>query len=187
MRSIDCVMLVCCAVVTLGGSAFAQDKSSDGGVTMASTVGQWWQMLNKSFVDAAEALPEDKWAFKPSGGAFDNVRTFAEQVKHVACANEAFFLEVEHKDPPPHCEAGGPNPAKTKAELLQYLRQSFAQVNDVIAKMTPANALDPAGGPYGGASTRLGLATLAVWHASDHYGQIVLYLRMNGIVPPASR
>ena len=50
-----------------------------------------------------------------------------------------------------------------------------------------ANALEPAGGPYGGQSTRLGLTTLAVWHASDHYGQLVIYLRMNGIVPPASR
>ncbi|PYR94599.1 MAG: hypothetical protein DMF84_05465 [Acidobacteria bacterium] len=56
-----------------------------------------------------------------------------------------------------------------------------------IAQMTPANALEAAGGRYGGSSTRLGLATLAVWHASDHYGQIVTYLRMNGIVPPASR
>ena len=53
--------------------------------------------------------------------------------------------------------------------------------------MTPANALEPASGPYGGESTRLGLTTLAVWHASDHYGQLVVYLRMNGIVPPASQ
>jgi uncharacterized damage-inducible protein DinB len=53
--------------------------------------------------------------------------------------------------------------------------------------MTSANALDPAGGPYGGQSTRLGLTTLAVWHASDHYGQLVVYLRLNGIVPPASQ
>ena len=53
--------------------------------------------------------------------------------------------------------------------------------------MTPANALEPAGGPYGGMSTRLGLTTLAVWHASDHYGQLAVYLRMNGVVPPASQ
>jgi uncharacterized damage-inducible protein DinB len=144
-------------------------------------------MLEKSFVDLAEAMPEEKWTFKPSGGAFDNVRTFAEQVKHVACANEAFASEVDHKEPPPACDTGGPNPAKSKAEILRYLRQSFTQVNEVFAKMTPGNALDAAGGPYGGPSTRLGLATLAVWHASDHYGQLVVYLRMNGIVPPASR
>jgi uncharacterized damage-inducible protein DinB len=187
MRLMHRFVLVLCAVATLAGTAAAQEKSSSGTATMASTIGQWWQMLTKSFVDAAEAMPEEKWAFKPSGGAFDNVRTFAEQVKHVACANEAFFLEVEHRDPPPNCETGGPNPAKTKAELVQYLRDSFAQLNQVITQMTPANALEAAGGRYGGPSTRLGLATLAVWHASDHYGQIVIYLRMNGIVPPASR
>jgi len=168
-------------------TAAAQASPAAPAATMASTTGQWWKMLEKSFVDLAEAMPEEKWTFKPSGGAFDNVRTFAEQVKHVACANEAFASEVDHKEPPPACETGGPNPAKSKAEILRYLRQSFTQVNEVFAKMTPGNALDAAGGPYGGPSTRLGLATLAVWHASDHYGQLVVYLRMNGIVPPASR
>ena len=182
------VLLVGCAMIATAQNAAAQDSSAGrGSASMASTVGQWWQMLDKSFVGLAEAMPEEKWTFKPSGGAFDNVRSFAEQVKHVACANEAFALEVQHKDPPPNCETGGPNPAKTKAELLQYLRQSFTQVNDIISGMTPANALEAAGGRYGGSSTRLGLATLAVWHASDHYGQLVIYLRMNGIVPPASR
>jgi len=168
-------------------TAAAQASPAAPAATMASTTGQRWKMLEKSFVDLAEAMPEEKWPFKPSGGAFDNVRTFAEQVKHVACANEAFASEVDHKEPPPACDTGGPNPAKSKAEILRYLRQSFTQVNEVFAKMTPGNALDAAGGPYGGPSTRLGLATLAVWHASDHYGQLVVYLRMNGIVPPASR
>jgi uncharacterized damage-inducible protein DinB len=144
-------------------------------------------MITKSFISVADAMPAEKYSFKPRDGAFDTVRTFAEQVKHVACANEAFALEVRHQNPPPDCESGGPNPAKTKDEILRYLRESFAQVNQLIAEMTPANALDAAGGRYGGQSTRLGLATLAVWHASDHYGQLVVYLRMNGIVPPASR
>ncbi|MGH9148560.1 MAG: DinB family protein, partial [Vicinamibacterales bacterium] len=88
---------------------------------------------------------------------------------------------------PAGCEKGGPDPARTKAELLKYLRESFAYATRVMKAMTPANALDPAGGPYGGQSTRLGLTTLAVWHASDHYGQMVVYLRLNGVVPPASQ
>jgi hypothetical protein len=155
--------------------------------TMASTVGQWWTMIERSFVPAAEAMPEDKWGFVPHDGAFENARTFAEQVKHVACGTFAFFMEIEQKTPPPDCGRGGPDPARTKAELLKYLRDSFSYGSEVIAKMTSENALDPAGGPYGGQSTRLGLTTLAVWHASDHYGQLVMYLRLNGIVPPASR
>ena len=74
-----------------------------------------------------------------------------------------------------------------RRDSMTYLRESFAYAGRVLRTMTPANALEPAGGPYGGMSTRLGLTTLAVWHASDHYGQLVMYLRMNGIVPPASR
>ena len=70
---------------------------------------------------------------------------------------------------------------------MAYLRESFAYAGQVLRTMTPANALETAGGPYGGTSTRLGLTTLAVWHASDHYGQLAVYLRMNGVVPPASQ
>jgi uncharacterized damage-inducible protein DinB len=154
---------------------------------MAATVAQWFTMIERSFVGLAEAMPEEKYGFKPTGGAFEDARSFGDQVKHVACGNFAFFNEIEKKTPPERCDTGGPSPARTKAELLAYLRESFAYAGGVLKMMTPANALEPAGGPYGGQSTRLGLATLAVWHASDHYGQLVIYLRMNGIVPPASR
>jgi uncharacterized damage-inducible protein DinB len=160
----------------------AQDRDA----TMAASVGRWWGMIQRQFVSLAEAMPEDKYSFKPSNGQFKDVRTFAEQVKHVACANFAFFNEIEHKTPPPDCESGGPEPARTKSELLKYLRESFAYGDRVIGGLTPANALDPINGRYGGPSTRLGISTLAIWHNSDHYGQLVVYLRMNGIVPPAS-
>lgn len=154
---------------------------------MAATVVPYFTMIEQSFISLAEAMPAEKYGFKPTEGEFKEARTFGEQVKHVACANFAFFNEIEKKEPPSECATGGPSPAKTKAELMAYLRESFAYAQRVLQQMTSANALDPAGGPYGGASTRLGLTTLAVWHASDHYGQLVVYLRMNGIVPPASR
>jgi uncharacterized damage-inducible protein DinB len=153
---------------------------------MAASIGQRWRMIEQQFLSLADAMPEDKYSFKPTNGEFKDVRTFAEQVKHVACANFAFFDEIEHKEPPPNCETGGPEPARTKPELLKYLRDSFADGERVLRDLTPANALDPVNGRYGGPSTRIGIATLAVWHNSDHYGQLVVYLRMNGIVPPAS-
>jgi len=168
---------------TFLGNGIAQDNIDP----MAATVAQWFMMIERDFVNLAGAMPAEKYGFKPDNGAFDNVRTFGEQVKHVACANFAFFNEIEKKEPPSECSSGGPSPAKTKAELMAYLRESFEYAQSVLRKMTSANALEPAGGPYGGASTRLGLTTLAVWHASDHYGQLVVYLRMNGITPPASR
>lgn len=181
-----CASLLFATWCAAPGVAFAQGASS-APPTMVSTIMPWWQMIQRSFVSAAEAMPEDKWSFAPTNGEFKGVRTFAEQVKHVACANYAFFMEIEKKTPPDACEKGGPSPAKTKAELTKYLTDSFTYAAEVLAKMTPENALDAAGGRYGGQSTRLGLTTLAVWHASDHYGQIVVYLRMNNIVPPASQ
>ena len=154
---------------------------------MAATIAPLFTMIERDFVRLADAMPADKYAFKPSGGEFKGVRTFGEQVKHVACANFAFYNEIEKKTPPEGCETGGPSPAKTKTELMAYLRESFAYAERVLKTMTPANAMDAVGGPYGGPSTRLGIATLSIWHASDHYGQLVVYLRLNGIVPPASR
>ncbi len=145
---------------------------------------------------AAEAMPEDKYGYRPAEGKFKNekpefgpaeVRTFAEQVKHVACANFGFAAELDGTKPPDACDKGGANPAKTKRELLIYLRDSFAAVNKSLAAINEKNLFDPIEGPYAGPNTRLGLATVVVWHAADHYGQMALYLRLNGIVPPSSR
>ncbi|UCF62667.1 MAG: DinB family protein [bacterium] len=164
-------------------SGFAQDKIDP----MAASVAQWFTMIEQSFIALADAMPADKYDFKPTTGKFEDVRTFGEQVKHVACANFAFFNQIEKITPPAECSTGGPNPAKTKVELMNYLRESFEYAQRVLKTMTSANALESVSGPYGGNSTRLGITTLAVWHASDHYGQLVVYLRMNGIVPPASQ
>jgi len=176
-------VLVVVASLTFAARGVAQERIDP----MAATVAQWFTMIERSFVSLADAMPAEQYGFKPTNGEFTDVRTFGEQVKHVACANFAFFNEIEKKEPPSRCDSGGPSPAKTKAELMTYLRESFGYAQSLLRTMTPANALEPAGGRYGGESTRLGLTTMAVWHTSDHYGQLVVYLRMNGIVPPASR
>ena len=182
-----CQRLAAALVLTAGLTFPARTLGQERIDPMAVTVGQSYTMIERSFIALADAMPAGQYAFKPTGGAFGDVRTFGEQVKHVACSNFAFFNEIEKKAPPEGCGTGGPHPATTKTELMAYLRESFAYGGQVLRTMTPANALEAAGGPYGGKSTRLGLTTLAVWHASDHYGQLVVYLRMNGIVPPASR
>jgi len=176
-------MLAIVALLAYVSSGAAQENIDP----MADTITPWFSMIEQSFISLADAMPAEKYDFKPTNGAFENARTFGEQVKHVACANFAFFNQIEQKEPPAGCASGGPSTAETKEELMVYLRESFAYAQRVLRTMTAANALEPAGGPYGGQSTRLGLATLAVWHASDHYGQLVVYLRMNGIIPPASR
>lgn len=154
---------------------------------IADSVGNSLKWTEKQFYSVAEAMPEAKYNYIPTAGNFEGVRSFAEQVKHVACANFAFFNEIEGKIPPDQCEKGGPAPAKTKAELLKYLKDSFDYGNKVLQTVNAKNALDRAEGPYAGPNTKLGIAVAAVWHVADHYGQIVEYLRMNGIVPPGTQ
>lgn len=145
---------------------------------------------------AAEAMPEDKWDFRPAPGMFKNekpefgpaeMRTFREQVKHVACSNFGFAGELEGTKPPEGCDKNGPSPAHTRAELLTYLRDSFAALKKSLSAISVKNMFDPIEGPYAGPNTRLGLAEVCVWHNADHYGQMAIYLRLNGIVPPSSR
>ena len=155
--------------------------------TIAGSVGTTLSWAEGNFLGVAEAMPEDKYGFIPSSGNFAGVRSFAEQVKHVACANFAFFNEIEEKTPPPDCEKGGPDQAKTKAELIAYLKRSFDYGNRVLGTIDAGNALVREDGRYAAPNTKLGLAVAAVWHITDHYGQCVEYLRMNGIVPPVTQ
>jgi uncharacterized damage-inducible protein DinB len=155
--------------------------------TIAGSVRSTLSWAEGNFLGVVEAMPADKYGFVPSNGNFEGVRSFGEQVKHVACVNFAFFNEIEGKTPPAACEKGGPDPAKTKDELIAYLKSSFDYGNRVLDTIDAGNALVREDGRYAGPNTKLGLAVAAVWHLTDHYGQCVVYLRMNGIVPPVTQ
>ena len=164
--------------------------------TVASALLRTVSLQEYEVRSVAEAMPENLYAYRPAEGKFKSekpafgpseMRTFAEQVKHVACANFAFAAEFEGQQPPAVCDKGGPDPAKTKRELLIYLRSSFLAISKSFQAIKPENQFDPIEGPYAGPNTRLGLAGVVIWHNADHYGQMAVYLRLNGIVPPASR
>ncbi|HET9281677.1 MAG TPA: DinB family protein [Candidatus Angelobacter sp.] len=177
--------LVAGAMLMNSMAGFAQQRPPEP-KTIPDSINFIWKDVEHDFTALADAMPEDKWSFKPTQGEFKNVRTFAEQVKHVACSNEAWAKQISGEKPPKRCDLGGPNPAKSKAEIMAYLRDSFVQIDKVIAETNSENLLHPNPGPYWG-TNRLSALTATVWHISDHYGQLVEYLRMNGIVPPASR
>jgi hypothetical protein len=145
--------------------------------------------LEYEFIPAAEAMPEDKFGFAPTNGEFKDVRTFAQQIKHVAAVNyEIGAAILEQKPPVDINEESGPASVTSKADILKYLKESFAYVHKAIATINEKNVVETVKSPFGeGAVSRLGLATSIAWHGYDHYGQMVVYLRMNGIVPPASR
>ena len=165
--------------------------------TPAKAIMRTFEFQEYDVRSAAEAMPEDKWDYRPvQTGMFKNekpqfgpaeVRTFAEQVKHVACSNFAFAAQLDGATPPKGCDKGGPSPAHSRAELLTYLRDSFTALKKSLNAITVKNMFDPIHGPYATPNTRLGLAEICVWHAADHYGQMTVYLRLNGIVPPSSR
>ena len=117
------------------------------------------------------------------------MKTFAEQVRHVASANFMFAAGiVGEKAPADLGGENGPEALKTKAEIIKYLKDSFIYAHKAFGGITEANATASVPAPWGqGSVTRLGLATLTVAHGFDHYGQMAVYLRMNGIIPPASR
>ena len=177
--------LIFALAVLVAPAALAQKEEVPKSI--AGSVGGALGWAEKGFLGVAEAMPEEKYSYIPTQGNFDGVRSFGEQVKHVACAQFAFFNEIEGKTPPEHCEKGGPSKAKTKAELLQYLRDSFEYGDKVLATITAQNAVDRVEGPYAGPNTKLGMAMAALWHVTDHFGQLVVYLRLNGIVPPVTQ
>src|SRR3954468_17076193 len=129
--------------------------------SIAESVSGTLQFAEGNFIGLAEAMPEDKYSYIPAVGNFEGVRSFGEQVKHVACAQYAFFNEFEGKKPPADCEKGGDNPAKTKAELLKYLRDSFDYSNRVLATLSAKNSMDAVKGRYAGPNTKLGISVVA--------------------------
>lgn len=177
-------VFVTCLLLPISSQA---QKDSDIPTNIAESVGGSLHWTEGQFLSIAEAMPDDKYSFVPTAGEFKGVRSFAEQVKHVACANFAFFNEIEEKTPPEHCEKGGPSKAATKAELLAYLKDSFQYGDRILATVNSQNALVRVEGTYAAPNTKLGVAVAAVWHMADHYGQLVEYLRMNRIVPPSTQ
>jgi DinB family len=158
--------------------------------SIAPTVDHEISTIEKEIVEAAEAMPKDKFNFTPEslnipGDDYKGVRTFALQVKHVAASNYAIWSPLTgDKFPADFMGGNGPENLKTKADIIKFLKDSFALGHKAAATLTTENMLQPA---EHSKSLRLHLATFAVAHAFNHYGQMVEYLRMNGIVPPASR
>jgi hypothetical protein len=179
-------ILACCllAATSAFGSAQASAPAKPAvGTVMAPSAeyGKLLSLLEKEFVSAAEAMPEDKYDFSPPAGAgdFKGVRSFGDQVKHVAQANGYFFHDPNK---PMVDDAASFDKLKTKAEIVKALKDSFAHAHAYVDAITPENAFVMTAN-----GTRGEMAAFGMAHLMDHYGQMAVYLRMNNIIPPASR
>jgi uncharacterized damage-inducible protein DinB len=173
----------------------AQSPSAARDSTMARERANFRLMLTgavrRNIIDAAAAMPADKFGFAPTMGEFANVRTFGRQIKHLAATNYILAAAALGQPQPAHSgDEQGPDSVITKAQHLAYLEGSFdalAKAIDAIGDTTIPVKSSPISPFQGGTATRLSLIAEALVHSYDHYGQMVVYLRMNGIVPPASR
>ena len=149
-------------------------------------------LVESEFVPAVKAMPEEKFAFAPAAAIFApgqspefaGVRTFAQQATHVASANYYFGTVISGLKP--DMDPKLIQKMTSKEDIVRAVAGSFTFLHKAVATLTPENSFDVVKSPEPGLQTRATMASFAVSHCFDHYGQMVEYLRMNGIVPPAS-
>ena len=176
------LMLGFAAALPAVGQATAQ-------VSPAKTYDEMLSGFESECTGVAKAMPADKYAFAPatlkiSGAKYDGVYTFEGEIKHLISANYYFYGVVGGMKPAVDMKAFQALTAKD--DILKALAESFTFAHKAVATLTPANAFDEIK-PVDGITSRGALAAFGVAHGFDHYGQMVEYLRMNGIVPPGSK
>ena len=175
------------------GAHDSPQGSSSPVPTIASAIDREISIVEKELIDAAEAMPEGKFDFSPEklnlpGTDYKGVRTFGEQLKHIAASNYLIWSPITGEKTPDNVNEGkGPENMKAKADIIKFLKDSFAFGHKAVATLNDSNLVQPIVRNNRPPTTRLFLATFAPAHCFDHYGQMIEYLRMNGIVPPASR
>jgi uncharacterized damage-inducible protein DinB len=149
-------------------------------VTLAGDMLKDWQQQKGMIIGIAEAMPEDKWSYKSTPAQ----RSYGEQVMHIVQVNQMLLGTLGAKTAAPAINMK----ATSRADTLAALRQSYDYGEAVIKEFNDAAWVQPVMGPrFIGQATRVRIASFAMTHTMDIYGQMVVYLRLNGIVPPASR
>lgn len=178
--------------LSCSSGAFAQTPAAPP-ASVGAAIDREISLVERQIMAAVQAMPEDRFNFSPEsldikGANFKGVYTFAGLAKHLAAANY-FLWGGAGGDKVPAVITGvkGPESITSRAEIIQLLKDSFASGHHAAAALTPENSLDMVPGPGGNKVPRVFGLTFAVVHAYDEYGQMEEYLRMNGVVPPASR
>jgi hypothetical protein len=190
-------VLLLCSIA--GPASLAQQAGQAGGppagpqapATITSALQFQLAIVEREVVSTASAMPEDKYSFAPTNGNFAGVRTFAQEVKQVATANDRFFDSILGNTAPTAPDEGvgsnGPDAFATKEQIIQYLKDSFAKGHKAMASINADNAVTPLPDPpVPFLGTRLAVAMFACTHAMDHYGQMVEHVRDVGLTPPMS-
>jgi hypothetical protein len=186
------IVTLCLLLVVCGASAAAKTNHPAKHRSNQQILTFILDFEEQRILAVAEAMPEEKYDFAPAGDGFKGVRTFAEQLRHIAADNYMLGSGILGEKPPVELGTGefGNAAAKTKPEIIRDLRASFAYMRRAAATTDDGNVAIPTPdiSPWpAGTATRLGVGIEELVHTWDHYGQLVEYLRMNGIIPPTSR
>jgi len=142
--------------------------------------------VERDVLRLAQAMPADKYNFAPTNGTFTGVRTFGKQVKHIATYLFMLSSAILMEKPPVDIGStdNGPDALQTKDQILDYFKGSIAYAHKAVATLTAKNQLELVNLPGNERPRpRIAAANMISWHTFDHYGQMVVYARMNGVVP----
>jgi len=177
-----------CACLTAGlscGVALAADAP-----TLGQTLDGRWSNEERDIVPLIEAMPAAKFDFAPTNGEFKGVRTFAQQAKHMSTVVYLVSAGILGQKPPVDTGKAdaGPDSVRTKEQVVEYVKGAFALAHKALLSLTEKNEMDMIPSPLGsGKQARISAAVFILYHSYNHYGQMVVYARMNGIVPPATQ
>jgi hypothetical protein len=180
------------AISLLGIALFSEAAFCADAPSVGQILDEQFRNADREITSAVEAMPADKMNFAPGSleikeSEFQGVRTFAQQAKHLATYIYLASAAVLQQKPPVDTGGdNGPDSVRSKEQVVGYVKGAFAYGHKALLSLTEKNQMDPVSFE-GRPMARIGVAVFMMYHNFDHYGQIVEYLRMNGIVPPASR
>ena len=172
-------LAACCVVVAFDRPAHAQGAATN---PVAQSVRELWNEAKQNLLGSAKAMPEDKYGFRPVA----TVRTYGEILAHVAGANFV-FCSAARGEKSPHAEDAFEKSAKTRAQIMKAVEDSVAYCDGAYKALTDQSAGEMVNAPFGGGKAARASALMGnTGHVQEHYGNLVTYLRINGLVPPSS-
>ena len=168
-----------CALFTVSASA----QSASAANPISSGVRTAWDGAKRNLTRSAEQMQEADYAFRP----VNTVRTFGQILAHVAGANYV-FCSAAKGEKPPHAEDAFEKSATTRAQIIKALADSMMYCDGAIAALDDKRAAETVELPFGmGKGARVLPLMLNTGHLQEHYGNLVTYFRIKGMVPPSSR
>ena len=176
-------MTVCCCVLTILAHAQKPGEAVKPALSPAQAVLVQWNDIGRKLIAMAEDFPEDKYDFKPTPAQ----RSFAEQLLH-ASGDNYYFTNIVLGEKPPTTEDPPRDQYKSKADVVAFVKKSFADGAAAIQKRGDKGMSELVVDPYSHRQTRIDdYAYGFIEHCGEHYGQLVVYYRVAGMVPPESR